>query len=222
MLLSKQTIDILKNLSTINQSIVIKPGNKISSMSVARNILAEAEVKEQFPIEFAIYNLNEFLSAISLFNNPELIFDEKWVLIRENEKGTERGGVKYFYANKALIVHPLKSIKSINEVDAEFEVSESALTKLTKASIVLGVNDIVVVGDEEGIFLIAQDRKNASSNDFEIQVSDKPQKPFKFYFKQENFKFIPGDYSVKISGKGIALFKKSDGIIQYAVALEAV
>lgn len=219
MKLSKRTIEILKNFATINQSIVVKPGNKLSTMAVARNILAEAEVEETFPSEFAIYNLNEFLSAVSLFEDPELEFCEKWVMIRE--KGTKRGGIKYFYSNKALIVHPTKSIKMPDDITVEFTITESVLTKISRAAGVLGVNDVVVVGDEEGISLIAQDRKNDSSNDFEIQVSEKAQKPFKFYFKQENLKFMPGDYVVQISERGISSFKKADGTLHYAVALEA-
>lgn len=219
MQLSKRTIEVLKNFSTINQSVVVNPGNKLSTMAVARNILAEAVVEETFPSEFAIYNLNEFISAVSLFEDPELEFGEKWVVIRE--KGIKRGGIKYFYSNKSLIVHPTKSIK-MPDISVEFTITEAVLTKIARASAILGVNDVVVVGDEEGISLIVQDRKNDSSNDFEIQVSDVPQgTPFKFFFKQENFKFMPGDYSVQISGKGISLFKKADGTLQYAVALEA-
>ncbi len=220
MQLSKRTIEVLKNFATINQSIVVKPGKKLATMAVARNILAEADVEETFPSEFAIYNLNEFLSALSLFENPELEFGEKWVVIRE--KGAKRGGVKYFYSNKALIVHPTKSIKMPDDISVEFTVTEAILTKISRAAGVLGVSDVVVVGDDEGISLIVQDRKNDSSNDFEIQVSDKAQeKPFKFFFKQENLKFIPGDYVVQISDKGISSFKKADGTMQYAVALEA-
>lgn len=219
MQLSKRTIEVLKNFATINQSIVVSEGKKLSTMAVARNILAEAEVEEKFPVEFAIYNLNEFLAAVSLFEDPDLEFQEKWVLVRE--KGAKRGGVKYFYSNKALIVHPTKSIKMPDEINVEFTVTEAILTKISKAAGVLGVGDVVVVGDDEGISLIVQDRKNDSSNDFEIQVSDKKSSAFKFYFKQENLKFIPGDYAVQISSKGISLFKKADGTMQYAVALEA-
>lgn len=220
MQLSKRTLEVLKNFATINQSIVVNPGNKLSTMAVARNILAEAEVEETFPREFAIYNLNEFIAAVSLFDDPELDFDEKWVVIREKE--TKRGGIKYFYSNKSLIVHPTKTIRMPDDISVEFTITETILTKIARASGILGVSDVVVVGDEEGISLIAKDRKNDSSNDFEIQVSNEPQgTPFKFFFKQENLKFMPGDYAVQISDKGISLFKKADGTLQYAVALEA-
>jgi hypothetical protein len=220
MQLSKRTVDIFKNFATINQSIVVNEGSKLQTMAVARNILAEAEVEEKFTSEFAIYNLNEFLAAVSLFQDPELEFGDKWVIIRE--KGAKRGGIKYFYSNKALIVHPTKAIKMPDGIEVEFLITETILTKISRAAGVLGVSDVAVVGDADGISLIVQDRKNDSSNDFEIQVVDKAQTtPFKFYFKQENLKFIPNDYNVQISPKGIASFKKADGSLHYAVALEA-
>lgn len=219
MKLSKRTIDILKNFATINMSIVVNPGNKLSTMAVARNILAEAEVAETFDQEFSIYNLNEFLSAVSLFSDPDLDFQEKYVIIRES--GAKRGGIKYFYSNKALIVHPTKTIVMPPDVDVKFTLQEAAFVKLQKASNVLGVSDVVVVGDSEGISVIVKDKKNESSNDFEIQVSEEAQKEeFRHFFRQENLKFIPGDYSVEISPKGISSFTAADGTIRYAVALE--
>jgi hypothetical protein len=220
MKLSKRTIDILKNYFLINQSIVVSPGNHLATVAIARNLMGECTVEETFPTEFAIYNLNEFLSAVSLFENPDLDFQEKFVLIRE--EGATRGGLKYFYANKALIVYPTKSIKMPDEIDVKFTLTESNFIKLTRAAGVLGVNDVAIVGDEEGISLIVQDKKNDSSNDFEIQVSDKAvEKPFKFYLKQENLKFMPTDYAVMVSAKGIASFTSADGMMKYAVALEA-
>lgn len=219
MKLSKRTIDILRNFSTINMSMAINPGSKLSTMAVARNVLAEAMVAETFDTECAIYNLNEFLSAISLFNEPELLFDEKWVLIKES--GAKRGGVKYWYCNRSLIVHPTKTIQMPPDITVEFTLNEKDLTKLQKSSSVLGVSDVIVAGDEEGISIIVKDKKNESSNDFEIMVSDTPQKEeFKHFFRQENLKFIGGDYQVKISPRGIASFKSTDGTIDYAVALE--
>lgn len=219
MKLSKRTIDVLRNFATVNMSIVVNPGNKLSTMAVARNILAEADVAETFEKEFSIYNLNEFLAAVSLFSDPELIFDEKWVLIQES--GAKRGGVKYWYSSKALIVHPTKSIQMPPDITVEFTLQEAAFIKLQKASNVLGVSDVVIAGDSEGISMIVRDKKNESSNDYEIRVSEEPQsQEFKHYFRQENLKFLPGDYQVQISPKGISSFKSVDGTIRYAVALE--
>lgn len=217
--LSKRTIEILKNFSTINKSIVVTAGNKLKTLAVPKNIVAEADVEETFSQDFAIYNLNEFLAAVSLYSKPHLTFTEKYVQI--NEDGSKRGGIKYFYSNPALIVHPTKNISVPNEIDCEFVLDDEALSKVNRASSILGVKDLVVVGDSEGIFLVVQDKKNDSSNDFEIQVSEEAQENFKFYLKVENMKLIGGDYNAKISSRGIAVFERTDGTMSYAVALEA-
>lgn len=219
MQLSKRTLAILKGYSSINASIVVNKGKKLSTMAIPRNILAEADIEEDFPQEFAIYNLNEFLAAVSLFNDPELEFAEKWVNIRE--KGSKKGGIKYFYSNKALIVHPTKPLKNIEEFAVEFTLTEDTLARLTKAADVLGVKDVTIVADEEGISLVVQDRKNDSSNDFEIQVSDKPAKEFRAYLKRDNLKMISGTYQVRVAERGIAIFTREDGSMRYAIALEA-
>lgn len=219
MQISKRTQEVLKNFFTINPSVVVPAGKKLSTMAIARNIVAEVAVEEDFPTNFAIYNLSEFLAALSLFEDPDLEFGEKYVTIRE--KGSKRGGIKYFYSNKDLIVHPTKEIKMPSDISVEFTVTDAILTKISRAAGVLGVSDVALVGDDEGISFIVKDKKNDSSNDFEVQVSEKAvDSKFTFYFKQENMKFLPGDYNVKISSKGISLFKSADGNVQYAVALE--
>lgn len=220
MKLSTRTLGILKAFSQINNSIVVNKGNKLATMAVARNILAEADIEESFDQEFAIYNLTEFLAAVSLFQNPTLTFSEKWVVI--GEEGARRGGVKYFFSNKALIVHPTKSVVMPPEIDAEFVLKEDTFKRIQKAAGVLGVNDLIVVGDEEGIAVVVKDKKNDSSNDFEVQVSDVKQSDnFKHYFRQDNLKLIPTDYKVRISSKGIASFTSEDGTVRYAIALES-
>ena len=219
MKISKRTMQVLKQYSQINQSIRIKAGNVLSTKSVAENILAETKVEENFEKEFSIYNLNEFLSAVSLFDSPELDFSEKYVTIRED--GARRGGLKYYYCNPALITYPTKSVKIPPElVDVKFVVSEQQLSKLNKAGSVLGVQDLCVACDEEGISLIVEDRTNPSSNDFEVRVSETPVTPNEFYFKLDNLKLLPGDYEVEVSKKGLGMFRSVDGTCSVAIALE--
>lgn len=219
MKISKRTMQVLKQYSQINQSIRIKVGNVLSTKSVAENILAETKVEESFEKEFSIYNLNEFLSAVSLFDNPDLEFSEKYVTIRE--EGARRGGLKYYYCNPSLIVYPTKSVVIPAEmVDVQFVVSEQQLSKLNKAGSVLGVQDLCVACDDEGISLIVEDRTNPSSNDFEVRVSEFPVDPNEFYFKLDNLKLLPGDYEVLVTKKGIGMFKSVDGTCSVAIALE--
>lgn len=219
MKISKHTLNILKNYHSINPSILVKEGNVISTMAITKNILAESTVEESFPVEFALYNVNEFLSAVSLFDNPDFEFSDKFVTIRED--GKKRGGLKYFYTNKALIVYPTKTVAIPPEIiDVEFVVTEAMLAKLNKAGAVLGVGDLVVVGDSEGISLIVKDRKNDSSNDFEVQVSDQESKDFEVYYRLENLKLLPGDYKVQLTQKGISMFTSADGTMRVAIALD--
>lgn len=217
MQLSKRTLDILKNYSSINQSIFVKEGSKLSTLAIGKNIMADAQVEETFERDFAIYNLNEFLSAVSLFDKPALEFNEKFVIIRE--EGKTRGGLKYFFTNPALIVYPTKEVK-MPPATVTFNLTQDMVSKIQKAGAVLGVNDVVVACDDRGISLVVQDKKNNSSNDFELEVSDTAAAEMKFFFKLENLKMLPGDYKVEISDKGISLFTSADGRMQYAIALE--
>lgn len=217
MKVSKRLIDILKNFSTVNTSILFTEGNVVSTMAVARNIVAKATVEEHFPQEFAIYNLNEFLSAISLFNDPELDFHEKYVLIKES--GSKKNAIRYFYTNKSLVVYPTKQV-SMPSVDAEFTLSSTALSQLVKASSILGARDMAIVGGEEGISIVVRDNKNPSSNDFEVAVSEAKSPEFKHFLKMDNIKLMNGDYQVKVSEKGLVLFTSADGLVEYAVAME--
>ena len=83
MKLSENTISILKNFASINQSILIKSGSKIRTMPKLKTILAQAEVEEVFPKDFAIYDLNQFLNGLSLHQDPELDFsNDNYLVIR--------------------------------------------------------------------------------------------------------------------------------------------
>jgi len=220
MKITKRTMQIMKQFSQINQSLLVKEGNVLSTMAVAKNILAESEVEETFPTEFAIYNLNEFLASISLFDSPELEFHEKYVVIRE--EGKKKGGLKYFFCHKALIVYPTKKVVIPDDiVEVRFSVTEAMLSKINKAGSVLGVLDLAIVGDKEGISLIVKDKKNDSSNDFEVQVTTEASHDFTVFFKLENLKLLPGDYDVKITNARISMFTSADGKSSVAIALEA-
>ncbi len=219
MLISKDTMNVLKAFSTINPSIYVKPEGRLRTMAVAKNIISIAKISEQFPTDFAIYDLNQFLSAASLFDKPDFEFSEKWVNIRE--EGKKRGGIKYFYCRKELIVYPTQEISVPDDsVTLEFAMTQSMIDKMNKAGAVLGVPDAVIVADDAGISFIVKDRKNDSSNDYEIPISDDAVKtPVTANFKLENLKLIPGDYRVQITNKGIGVFTSKDGGILTGVAM---
>ena len=218
MQLSKRTVSLLKNLYSINQNILIRAGKELTTITREKHIVARMDVEETFPVEFGIYELNSFLASLSLFNEPELTFEDKYVQI--SEKGQKRGGIKYYYSSPAVLVYNQRQIQFPPSPDFTFELTEEQLGKAQKAAAVLGVSDLVIAGDEEGISLIVYDKKRKVANDFEIQISDKPHEEFKVNLRQDNLKMIAGDYSVAVYKMGMVAFTSNDGTVQYGVAME--
>ena len=213
MKLSSQTINVLKNFSTINQNLVIKEGSNISTMSAMKNIVAKAKVEEDFTKEFAIYDLNEFLSALSLFGTPDLDFQDDYVVI--TEEGSAKS-LKYWYSDPSVVTTPTKDI-TMPSKELQFDFSSDSLAEITKAASVIGAPDMVL---EKGKLRVT-DKKNTTANDYatELDVPDSDV-DYKFWFKVENLKLLPGSYSVEVSSKNISRFSNSNVDIEYFIALE--
>lgn len=218
MKLSPTTFAILKNFSSINQSILFKQGNQLRSISVMRNILAEATVEEEFPRDFGIYDLNEFLNGLDyLYNEPELIFkNDSYVLIKEGNSCS-----KYFFADPNVIVSPPEKSISLPSEDVCFLLNTKDLDKLLKSASVYQLPDLSVVGDSESIRLVICDKKDSTSNEFAIEVG-KTVNEFVFNFKIENLRLIKGSYEVVMSygNQPLARFQNTDIKVKYHVAAE--
>ena len=212
--LSSDTVAVLKNFSDINQNILVKPGNKVQTISTMKNILAEAEVSEKFEDEFAIYDLPEFLRSVELFEKPELKFNGGgYVNISQSKQS-----IKYFFADKSVIVSPTKGINMPDKF-VTFTITKDNFARLMKGTTTLNLPDVAVVGDGSKIRMIATDKKNKSSNEYSIDVGETDQK-FKAYFRTENFKQIVDDYDVAISKAKISHFVNRNKPVQYWIALE--
>ena len=215
MKLSDKTISVLKNFSSINQSILFKEGNKLRTISVMKNILAEATVSEDFSKDFGIYDLNQFLNGLSLHSSPELDFaNEGYVVIREG-----RSRSKYFFADPNVIVTPPDKAITLPSEDVCFELSTDQLDKLLKAAAVYQLPDISAVGEAGVIKLVVRDKKNDTSNNHEIVVGETDSK-FVFNFKVENIKVLPGTYEVVVSQKLLSRFTSKNHDLTYYIALE--
>jgi hypothetical protein len=213
--LSSDTIVILKNFASINQSIFVREGNKLKTMSVMKNVLAEAIVEEEFPKDFAIYDLNQFLNGISLHDNPELDFsNDSYLTIREGKRR-----VKYFFADPSVIVSPPEKDIVVPSDDIEFQLDHSQLEKLLKASSIYQLPDLAAVGENGVISLVVRDKKNDTSNEFSIIVGETNEE-FTMNFKVENIKIVPGSYDVVISNKLISKFESKARNLRYWIALE--
>jgi hypothetical protein len=214
--LSSDTVAVLKNFSDINQNILVKPGNKVQTISTMKNILAEAEISEKFDSEFAIYDLPEFLRAVELFQKPSLNFNGgSNVQIADNNS---KQSIKYFFADKSVIVAPTKNI-TMPDKEVTFTLKKDDFARLQKGVTTLNLPDVAVKGDGKSITLVATDKKNKSSNDYSISVGESDKK-FNAYFKAENFKMVSDDYDVAISKQKISHFVNRNKPIQYWIALE--
>ena len=214
MKLSNNTTNILKNFSQINQSILIKQGNKLKTISVMKNILAEAEIEEDFEADFAIYDLNQFLSGLSLYDSPDLEFGDSYLTIRDG-----RRRAKYFFADPSVIVSPPEKEISLPSKDVCFTVATQQLDKLLKAAAIYQVPDLSAIGRNGKIELVVRDKKNDTSHEFSEEVGETDQE-FSFNFKVENIKIIPGTYDVVISSKLLSEFTNKNTDLKYYIALE--
>ena len=217
MKLNQTTQDILKNFSEINTNILIKPGSELNTISTMKNILAKATINDNFDREFGIYDLNEFLSVVSSLDKPELTLQEKHLTI--SAEGS-RSKVKYFYSDPSVIVSPTKEV-NMPESDVTFSLSESNLAQLRKMAAILSSPDLALIGTKDGdVVLKVCDKKNDTSNKFDIVVGENATANYTFYFKVENLKMISGDYDVAVSSKSIAHFTNTKLPIEYWIALE--
>jgi|TARA_B100002003_G_C14003773_1_gene484486 hypothetical protein len=222
MKLSESTVEVLKNFATINQSILFTDGKELNTVAVQKNLLGSATVAETFKSpngEFAIYDLNEFLSTLSLFEDPDVEFGEQFATISDS-----RANTVYWFADKEIIVFPTSKIE-MPDSDVEFTLTAESLDKLQRATGTLGVPDLVIRrGESDPSKIVAEvlDKRNDTSNTFSLEVGDYAgDANFKFYFLNERMKMLPGDYNVQISSKKISkLTSVPDGEVTYWIALE--
>ena len=216
MKLSDKTLTILKNFAGINNSILVKKGTQLRTISVAKNILAEAEIApEEFPRDFAIYDLNQFLNGLGLHQDPDLDFkEESYLTILEGKRR-----VKYFYADPQVIISPPEKEITLPSEDVHFQLDSTSLEKLLKAAAVYQLPDFCVVGDGAKVKLVVRDKKNDTSNSYSIEVGE-TDKNFTFNFKVENIKIIPGAYDVGVSSKLLSKFQNTQYDLKYYIALE--
>ena len=213
--LSDKTLTILKNFAGINNSILVKQGNQLRTISVAKNILAEASIDEEFPRDFGIYDLNQFLNGLGLHQDPELDFkEESYLNIREGKRR-----VKYFFADPQVIISPPEKEITLPSEDVHFQLETVALEKLLKAAAVYQLPDLSIIGGSGVVKLVVRDKKNDTSNEYTIIVGE-TDKEFTFNFKVENIKIIPGSYDVIVSSKLLSRFQNSQYDLKYYIALE--
>lgn len=213
MKLDNETIHILKNFTTINQSIVFKPGTVLSTMSPSKTIMAKAQIAEEIPSTFAVYDLSRMLGTVSLFNNPTIDLHDKYMTISEGKRK-----INYTFTEPSLVVSPPEKDIKFPEPEVTFILTESTLSEVGKALSVLSLPEFAVTGDGEHVYVQALDSKNPSGDIYSVEVGDTSDK-FRMIISAENLKVLPNDYEVKISSQGLSHFKSPK--IEYYVAVES-
>jgi len=215
MKLSDSTLSLLKNFSTINQSLLFKQGSKLRTISVMKNILAEATITEELPKDFGIYDLNQFLNGLGLHQSPELDFsNENHVVIKEGRMRSQ-----YFFADANVIITPPDKEMTLPSEDVSFQLRTEQLDKLLKAAAIYQLPDLSVIGGHGVVKILVRDKKNDTSNSFDITVGE-TDATFTFNFKVENIKILPGTYDVACSQKNISKFINKNQDLVYYIALE--
>ena len=225
-ILSEKTLDVLKNFSTINSSIVFRKGSTVRTISNAENILAKFTGEEVFPTDFAIYDLSQFLRGIDLFHDPQLEFTSTdFVSIRGG-----RQSAKYYYSDPEITLKSAPE-KNVNfpGADIQFNISEDDLVALQKASAVYGLPDLTIQSQEglDTIKLIVRDKENDTSNTYDITLAGCCTGTYSLDVKIDNIrlitnetKLVQGDYSVKVSKALISEWTNTDVDLTYYIALE--
>lgn len=217
MKISKQTLSILKNFTSINSNLLVKPGNKIATVAPAKNVMAEVTVDEKFETEFGIWDMNKFLGTISLFKDAEFDFEDKYVTIM----GGNGSSVKYYYSEPKLLTVPTKSI-TMPEAAVEFDLTETIFDEIVRASSVLQLPHLSITAEGNSLVGIVCDKNDPTGNQFRVTLGEyKGKADFSFDFRIENLKFLPGEYSVKIAKSVISQFTHKDLSLKYWVALES-
>lgn len=226
MSLSKETLSILKNFSTLNSNILIKPGNVITTVTPAKNIMAQATVSEDFEQEIGIFDLSKFLGTISLFNDPDFMFEERCVVI-QNDNGSS---VKYYYTEPSLLTFTDKSI-NMPEVVVSFDITNGNLSELIRGASVLQLPDVSIEPSDNGsIELVAFERPNkdfsgsaysAGSNTYTVKIEGShTDSSFEYHFSIDNLRLYPGDYRVSLCENVISRFDNLNTDLKYWIAFE--
>jgi hypothetical protein len=220
MKLSNETLSVLKNFGTINQGIFFKQGKTLKTVSPHKNILAEVTIKEEIPADFGVYDLNNFLSVVSLHkDDPSFEFDEKHVLIVGN-KG--RSKIKYRFCEPTMIVIPPEKQFVMPAVEITFTLSSEDFDWILRAASVLSSPHIAIESDGNKISVVTLDLQNDAAHTESLEIADGNGKKFRMIFKTENLiKVLPGFYDVAISSKGVSHFKNKTLSLQYYISTEA-
>lgn len=216
--LGLKTIAVLKNFKQINTSILIHAGKELRTISIRRNVVGEYQTEEEFPVKFAIYSIDKFLTALSMVNGPILEFFDSYVEISDSSGITK---IKYFYGDPDLVFAPEKRMVTGTPVSV-IGVKEQSLKSLLDASLKMSLPDVVFESDGKNLSASAFNRMSDTSNRVRVELGEcDSEEPFAYHFLADRIQIIPGDYIISISDKTIAKFENQKEPLVYFIALES-
>lgn len=215
MKLNKETMEILRNFASINTNLIINPGKKITTMSATKDILAEYDGVDEFDKQVAIFNLSELLSAYAAFGDPEVVLEDKNLVLKQGKQQ-----VKYIYADESMLIAPKKEIK-MPAAEIEVELSNELITRLQKMASILSVEDLAIIGDGKTITVKVFDKKNPTANAFEVNLEVETEMKFQVNFAVSKLRLYPSDYKVEISSKKISKWTATSLNLVVFIAVEA-
>ena len=216
MIISDDPLKVLQNFASVNPNLVLKPGQKVKTISEAKNIMASADIIEDFPVEFGVYDLNEFLSVHGLIENANVDFDDKSLTMSNGEQT-----IKYYYAETDILTQPTKDI-TMPDAEVGISLPESVLSQIKKAASVLGHMELSLKGENGVVTASVLDIKDATANTFDVVVDrdNNCKESFDFIVNIPNLKLLDGDYFVSISSKLISNWQNTNYPVEYFIALE--
>lgn len=219
MKISTQTLQVLKNFATINPNLLVKAGNVLSTISTNKNILAKVTVQETFPATFAIYDMQQFLGVISIFDDPDFEFGENSVTISSGSKSIE-----YMYAGQEMVVAPSEEVikkVAVDNPEVTLNMTAQNLNEVIKAASILQLDKLSIVSEGGNINVVVADPKNPSSNKFSVKVDGTSTADLTMVYAAENLKVIQGDYKVSLSSNGVGSFKNEKLALEYFIAADS-
>lgn len=218
--MQNETLEVVKNFGTINQNLVFKKGNILRTVSDVKNVMARAVLTDDFPKDFGIYDVNEFIGACSLIENGHVSFEDKYLHI-----ANDRMSIDYFYSDPDMLTNPPEKDINMPESEVRFTFTQEILNQIRRASSVLGHSSVIIGEVDNGtVSLSMVDTKNETSNAFSIEVGGEfsgGNLP-RLSINIDNLKLLPGDYEVEVSSKLISKFEHTDRDLTYWIALEKI
>lgn len=211
---SDNTINVLKNFAAINSGVILKSGNFQRTISPEKSILVEAKLEDDLPVDFGIYDLNQFLANVVTLNNPDMVFSNESVKM---DDGSFQ--LNYYSCAQNLIVSPPDKKLVMDGVDVDFELTKDSAKKLLQLASLNNLPNLSVIGKDGDLLLQVHERSNDTSNYASTKLGESS-KDFIATFKTDNLKIIPDDYNVKISLNGFAIFTNKKDTLKYFIALE--